>query len=176
MLSHAIPESLGLSVGARDARPNPASARSFPQAHTASHLGGRLLLQRCGAKTCAPGSCSHDEELRLARAPSAPATEGGPAPPIVHEVLRSSWRPLEPSTLTLMNQQFGYDFSSVRVHTGNRAEASARSVDALAYTVGRHRGVRLRAVPPRNLGGSSAAGTRAGPRDAAGQPRCAQRP
>src|SRR5262249_22069295 len=33
--------------------------------------------------------------------------------------------------------RFGHSFSQVRVHTGDRATASARSVDAAAYTVGR---------------------------------------
>jgi hypothetical protein len=37
-----------------------------------------------------------------------------------------------------MEPRFGHDFSGVRVHTDNRATASARSIDALAYTVGSH--------------------------------------
>src|SRR5439155_9665361 len=35
-----------------------------------------------------------------------------------------------------MEPRFGRDFSTVRVHTDSRAAASARAVDALAYTVG----------------------------------------
>jgi lysozyme family protein len=34
--------------------------------------------------------------------------------------------------------RFGYDFSHVRIHTDARAAASARAVNALAYTVGRN--------------------------------------
>jgi Domain of unknown function (DUF4157)/Lysine-specific metallo-endopeptidase len=37
-----------------------------------------------------------------------------------------------------MEPRFGHDFSRVRVHTGARAEESAREVGALAYTVGEH--------------------------------------
>lgn len=37
-----------------------------------------------------------------------------------------------------MEGRFGHDFSDVRVHTGERAAASAESVGALAYTVGRN--------------------------------------
>ena len=37
-----------------------------------------------------------------------------------------------------MESRFGRDFSQVRVHTDARAAQSARSVDALAYTVGRN--------------------------------------
>ncbi|MFE0022443.1 DUF4157 domain-containing protein [Amycolatopsis sp. NPDC059021] len=36
-----------------------------------------------------------------------------------------------------MGARFGHDFSDVRVHTGADADASARAVDAQAYTVGR---------------------------------------
>ena len=57
-------------------------------------------------------------------------------PPIVHEVLRSPGRPLDPATRAFMQPRFGHDFSSVRVHTDSRARASARAVNALAYTVG----------------------------------------
>ncbi len=59
------------------------------------------------------------------------------APPIVHDVLRSSGAPLDPATRAFMEPRFGQDFSRVRVHTGARASESARAVDALAYTVGR---------------------------------------
>ena len=54
----------------------------------------------------------------------------------VAETLGSSGVPLELSTRISMEQSFGSDLSNVRVHTGPRADASARSVDALAYTVG----------------------------------------
>ena len=37
-----------------------------------------------------------------------------------------------------MSRQFGHDFSSVRVHSDPLAAASARAIDAQAYTVGQH--------------------------------------
>ena len=45
---------------------------------------------------------------------------------------------LDPITKNLMESRFGYDFSQVRVHTDLRAAESAKSVAALAYTVGRN--------------------------------------
>ena len=57
-------------------------------------------------------------------------------PPIVHEVLRSPGQPIDGKTRAFMESGFGHDFSDVRVHTGARAEESARAVNALAYTVG----------------------------------------
>src|SRR5205085_3153068 len=40
------------------------------------------------------------------------------------------------TTRTFMEPRFGHDFSRVRVHADGRAAESARSVNALAYTVG----------------------------------------
>lgn len=57
---------------------------------------------------------------------------------IVPEVLRSSGQPLDPATRTFMESRFGHDFSRVRVHTDAAAAASAQTVGASAYTVGRH--------------------------------------
>lgn len=59
------------------------------------------------------------------------------APPIVHATLAAPGRLLDAGTLRLMESRFGYDFSTVRVHTGARAADSAQAVQARAYTVGR---------------------------------------
>lgn len=59
-------------------------------------------------------------------------------PDIVHEVLGTSGEPLDRSTLELMHERAGYDFSRVRVHTGDKAAESAEAVNAQAYTVGSH--------------------------------------
>lgn len=58
------------------------------------------------------------------------------APCIVYDVLRSLGQPLDTSTKSFMEPRFGHDFSNVRVHTDTKAAESARSVNALAYTVG----------------------------------------
>jgi hypothetical protein len=58
------------------------------------------------------------------------------APPIVHEVLGEPGQTLDSSTRSFMEPRFGHDFGNVRVHVDARAAASARSVNALAYTVG----------------------------------------
>lgn len=57
-------------------------------------------------------------------------------PPIVHEVLQASGQPLDRETRAFLEPRFGYDFSGVRVHTDEKAVASAKAVNALAYTVG----------------------------------------
>src|SRR5271157_335234 len=84
------------------------------------------------------GSCKDCQEKAavVQRVPSGYAAGVGAAPPIVHEVLRSSARPLDAATRSFMEPRFGADFSRVRVHTDAKAAESAKAVNALAYTVG----------------------------------------
>ncbi len=49
----------------------------------------------------------------------------------------SGGQPLDDGTRAFMESRFGHDFSHVRVHTATSASESARSIDALAYTVDR---------------------------------------
>jgi LysM repeat protein len=75
-----------------------------------------------------------------------PAPASARVPAIVGEVLRASGEPLDAGTRETMGAAFGFDFGQVRVHTDARASASARAVDAAAYTVGSH--VVLRSAGP----------------------------
>jgi hypothetical protein len=68
-----------------------------------------------------------------------PATSGGDAVPAsVDQELANPGMSLQVDIREEMARKFGYDFSRVRVHTGDLAEQSARDVDANAYTVGDH--------------------------------------
>ena len=101
----------------------------------------RDLLQRkcaCGGSGGPSGECAECKKKRmnLQRHPAGHATPAA-APPIVHEVLRSSGQPLDAGTRAFFEPQFGHDFSRVRVHTDEKAAQSAQAVNALAYTVGR---------------------------------------
>jgi hypothetical protein len=80
-----------------------------------------------------------EEHRQLQTKPGGePAIAGYRAPPgIVHEALLGPSVPLDAGTRRLMERRLGHDFAHVRVHTDERAAASARAVDALAYTVGR---------------------------------------
>lgn len=55
---------------------------------------------------------------------------------VARPALAESGRPLDPGARAFMEPRFGHDFSQVRVHTGSQAGESARSLDALAYTLG----------------------------------------
>src|ERR1051325_6031816 len=114
-----------------------------------------MILRRAAEQVIPPDPCRHPalhlqrtiaphEELKaettslhaghdFSRIPvhaQAPTT----APPIVHEALSSSGQPLNPTTRAFMESRFYHDFSRVRVHTDARAAASAKAVDAQAYT------------------------------------------
>jgi len=54
----------------------------------------------------------------------------------INDIHASGGRPLDSSTKEFMESRFGYDFSNVRIHSDERATSSARSINALAYTVG----------------------------------------
>jgi hypothetical protein len=60
------------------------------------------------------------------------------APPIVHDVIRSSGQLLEQSTRAFFEPRFGFDFSRVRIHHDQDAAESAREFGAYAYTVANH--------------------------------------
>ena len=58
-------------------------------------------------------------------------------PSPVRDVIESGGGvPLDSSTRGFMESRLGHDFGDVRVHTGARADHSARSINAQAYTVG----------------------------------------
>jgi peptidoglycan hydrolase-like protein with peptidoglycan-binding domain len=116
----------------------------FQQAKLATSATPGLngILQRacaCGQHTSGGGECAEcrktrEGTLQRAAVNAAPVNE---VPPIVHDVLRSSGQPLDAETRAFMEPRFGHDFSGVRIHTDAQAGESARTVNALAYTVGR---------------------------------------
>ena len=95
-------------------------------------------LQRkcaCGGSGRFSGECADCKKKKLQRSVRGSGPET--APPIVHDVLRSSGQPLDGATRAYFEPRFGHDFSRVRIHADARANESAQSVNALAYTVGR---------------------------------------
>lgn len=96
-----------------------------------------------------------EEENRRHQRKLAGGSAPGPsmAPPIVHEVLRSGGQPLGPKEASYFAPRLGRSFSDVRVHTDAHADASARAVGALAYTVGRDVVFRSGAFAPETEGG-----------------------
>lgn len=111
----------------------------------------RPLLQRrcaCGSGAGAGGECESCAAKALLQRYSSGGGSGSPAssqneaawPGSVSDTLSRAGRPLDADTRSFMESRFGpgSDFSAVRVHDDSAAAASARDVDAQAYTVGQH--------------------------------------
>ena len=93
-----------------------------------------VATPRRPGRTCA--TCEGRADM-LQRGPAA--MSGGAtieAPGIVREALRSPGQVLDTTTRAYFEPRFGRDFSGVRVHTDSRAAASARRLNARAYTLG----------------------------------------
>lgn len=109
----------------------PGAAR-LPEAQ-AGRLGDAAAARRTDA-------LSPDHLLELQRsvgnAEVASLVEEDRSP--VHDVISSGGRPLEEPVRQDMEARLGHDFGDVRVHDDGAAHASARSVNASAYTVGSH--------------------------------------
>jgi hypothetical protein len=102
------------------------------------------VLQRkcaCGREAGPAGECAECRRKRLQRKstePNAGANGALAVSPVVQNVLQRPGRALDRATRSEMERRFGHDFGRVQVHTGPQAAASARAVNALAYTVGQH--------------------------------------
>jgi hypothetical protein len=111
-------------------KPTAAPARAL----TPAPFGTLQRKCACGGSGSSGGECEGcKEKLQRRAAGNGPET----APPIVHDVLRSPGQPLDAAARAFFEPRFGHDFSKVRLHTDSEAAESARSVNALAYTVGR---------------------------------------
>ena len=100
---------------------------------------GNSKLQRKRAGAGSPGPTGECEECGTKQLPrnSVDESVSTDVPPLVHEVLGATGRPLEPAIRKFFESGFGHDLSHVRVHTGEKAAESAHAVQAQAYTVGR---------------------------------------
>lgn len=91
-----------------------------------------------GCLSCQSKQPSKEPDNLQTKGLGASDTGHAAAPPIVHEVLRSPGQPLDLATRAFFEPRFGHDFSQVRVHADAKAADSAKAVNALGYTVGRH--------------------------------------
>ncbi len=90
----------------------------------------------CEATTAnQPGDESSHSPKERGVANNAPANVGAHG---VDQALNSPGRPLEPSTRMSMESRLGRDFGGVRIRADSAADSSARSLNALAYTIGQN--------------------------------------
>jgi hypothetical protein len=121
-----------------------ANVNAFATLRSVPNLGALQRKCDCGQRT-GGGECqeckkkkdkSSGDPLLQRSALNRGAVNGVPS--IVHEVLRSPGRPLDPATRAYFEPHFRQDFSRVKVHTNERASESAAAVNASAYAYGNH--------------------------------------
>jgi uncharacterized protein DUF4157 len=98
---------------------------------------GLLVLTKRECKSAKPAASSGPTLVGQRRA--APGASGAlDAAPAVGRVLETAGQSLDAASRSFFAARFGHDFANVRVHADAQAAESARSVGALAYTVGSH--------------------------------------
>lgn len=102
-----------------------------------AHGGVAADVQRCAA---CHAEAHRDSEQTERRARGGVA-ERGSHPELAEEQLgaarRHGGRELPESVRAFFEPRFGRDFGAVRIHMGPDADAAARSINALAFTIGR---------------------------------------
>lgn len=92
-------------------------------------------------RSCGCAACERDDLLQRrpnGHAPVASPVPAGPLAASIGRALRSPGQPLPLDTQAFMAERFGRSFEHVRMHTDAVAAASARALDAHAYTLGQH--------------------------------------
>jgi hypothetical protein len=125
------------------------SSPQDPEEKEADQVAERVMRKRAGgavAGSCTPGGemCEECQKKQLEAPGGTPIVQRrantvgamSDAPSIVRQTLGGSGRPLDSATRTDMESRFGYDFGDARIHADGQAAESAKSIDALAYTVG----------------------------------------
>jgi len=102
-------------------------AANDPLEHAADRAAGQVMRMKCD--TC-------EAEHPTLQAKSAGSTPESAAPDSVHETLDNPGEALDPAARAFFEPRFGQQFSAVRIHRDSQAAASARAVNAQAYTVG----------------------------------------
>ncbi len=119
-----------------EAAPAPAPRLSVNRARS-EDVGSALSASAAGALTpLSPASVLHLQRTAGNQNVNSLLDQDQEASP-VHEVVGSGGgSPLDSPTRGFMEDRLGADFSDVRIHTGAKADQSARSINAQAYTVG----------------------------------------
>jgi hypothetical protein len=117
-----------------------------PLEHEADHVADQVMRMPAPEHSiaAAPSRLSRkcaacEEEAQTPQSQLAGSPEAaGEAPGIVNEMLSSSEQSLDAGIRTFMEPRFGFDFSSIRIHTDPLAGDLADGLNAHAFTIGNH--------------------------------------
>ena len=94
------------------------------------------VIQKKSAPCSCGGTCAECGSGTIQRSGGSLASGSGASVSDHFNGSLGAGQPLDRDTRAFMESRFGYDFSRVRVHSDDHAADAARSVNALAYTVG----------------------------------------
>jgi hypothetical protein len=109
------------------------SSQSLESTTELSNTTEQREYRKC--KSCEEGE---KEKLKISRKTSQEMTNLEPSEDVTRDIdntLHQGGSPLDASTREFMESRFGFDFSKVRIHNDEKAAVSARTINALAYTV-----------------------------------------
>jgi uncharacterized protein DUF4157/lysine-specific metallo-endopeptidase family protein len=113
-------------------------ARQNAAVQTSSSTPAAVIQRQCACgQHSGAGECDQCKKKRISLSRQAAGAGPVSVDSRVRSALESPGQPLEKETRSLMESRFHHDFSSVRVHTGTRAEESASALQANAYALGR---------------------------------------
>lgn len=99
-------------------------------------MGGEPVLSASYPCPSLPPAGAGEKEEKLQRKALNDA-EACPGTLSITDTLKSGGQPLPGPVRSFFEPRFGYDFSHVRIHTGEKASAVARAINARAFTLGR---------------------------------------
>lgn len=103
------------------------------------HAGGAVSTEHAQAPTLQRACAGCEEEDERVSAKEVPGATPAASPAFeaaLPAVTSSAGQPLDPATRAFVEPRLLHDFSRVRIHTDAKAAASARSLQAQAYTMG----------------------------------------
>jgi len=124
----------GRDLSAVRVHTDPKAAKSAIGLHALAYTVGRDVVFGTGQH--APEMTASRRLLAHESAHQSVNSFGGGLASVVHEAVNSSGTSLDAGTRNFFEPRFGHDFSRVRVHADSTARASARVINAAAYTVG----------------------------------------
>ncbi|MGH9765831.1 MAG: DUF4157 domain-containing protein [Blastocatellia bacterium] len=114
----------------------PSAQNERGQAISTAYVQIQRACAKCDER---PSSCCGDQEdLLFRKAESVGGFDANENVEVALDSLRHEGEQLPVSVRSEMESRFGRDFSGVKIHTGPRAAAAARSVNAKAFTVGQN--------------------------------------
>lgn len=121
-----------LSVSAPD---DPSEREADSVAEQVMRMSAPQVQRACSACSGTGASTEDDPDPQIQR-----SADGGGEPAEAADGIAGrlgSGRPLDPSVRSFFEPRYGVDFGAVRVHSDASADAAAKGVNALAFTLGR---------------------------------------